>query len=124
MVKFGPSGNSNEFYESGLKNSEQAPKWLAEKGLTLYEYSFGRGTNITDKKCEIIGSEAEKYGVAARRARTVPLTAKPATPLWKIPLAAMGASSCLPAASFSRYSISKERSAAVDTAPSAGHNAL
>ena len=63
MVKFGPSGNSNEFYESGLKNSEQAPKWLAEKGLTLYEYSFGRGTNITDKKCELIGSEAEKYGV-------------------------------------------------------------
>ena len=50
MIRFGPSGNAREFYEQGKKNSEEAPEWLARRGLNAYEYSFGRGINISDKK--------------------------------------------------------------------------
>lgn len=33
MVYFGPSGNSESFYNEGYKSSLQMPKWLKEKGL-------------------------------------------------------------------------------------------
>lgn len=63
MIKFGPSGNSNSFYAEGNKHSEQAFKWLSQKGLTAYEYSFGRGINISDVKCLLMRNQSEKYGV-------------------------------------------------------------
>ena len=46
MIRFGPSGNSKEFYDEGYKSTFQAMKWISEKGLTAYEYSFGRGVRI------------------------------------------------------------------------------
>lgn len=64
MIRFGPSGNAREFYEQGKKNSEEAPEWLAQRGLNAYEYSFGRGINISDKKANAIRDAAEKYDVA------------------------------------------------------------
>lgn len=63
MTKFGPSGNSNSFYAEGNTATEQAPKWLAEKGLDAFEYSFGRGVNLSDTKAELIAAEMKKYGV-------------------------------------------------------------
>lgn len=63
MIRFGPSGNSIEFYEAGKKSSEQAPEWLAQKGLNAYEYSFGRGINVSDKKANAIRDAAKKYDV-------------------------------------------------------------
>ena len=63
MIKFGPSGNSNRFYQEGHKSSVDAPRWCAEQGLTVYEYSFGRGINIGDEKARQIGLEGQKYGV-------------------------------------------------------------
>ena len=39
MIRFGPSGNSAEFYEAGYKHTYEAMKWIAEKGITAYEYS-------------------------------------------------------------------------------------
>ena len=63
MIKFGPSGNCKRFYDEGYKSTTQAPKWCAEQGLTCYEYSFGRGINISDAKCSEIALEAKKYGV-------------------------------------------------------------
>lgn len=63
MIKFGPSGNSNSFYAEGNKHSEQAFEWLSTKGLTAYEYSFGRGINISDAKSLLMREQSEKYGV-------------------------------------------------------------
>lgn len=63
MIKFGPSGNSQRFYDEGYKSTTQAPKWCADQGLTAYEYSFGRGINISDAKCNEVALEAKKYGV-------------------------------------------------------------
>ncbi len=63
MIRFGPSGNSQIFYEEGNKSSLQAPSWLKSKGLTAYEYSFGRGYNMTRDTAQKLGEEAEKNDV-------------------------------------------------------------
>lgn len=39
------------------------PKWLSEKGLDLFEYSFGKGVRISDATAEAIGDESDKYGI-------------------------------------------------------------
>ena len=61
MIRFGPSGNSQSFYDDGNKTSVQAPKWLSEKGLNAYEFSFGRGYTMGLKTATDLGNEAEKY---------------------------------------------------------------
>lgn len=63
MIKFGPSGNSLRFYQEGHKSSVDAPKWIAEQGLDLYEYSFGKGITIGDVKANEIGQKGREYGV-------------------------------------------------------------
>lgn len=63
-MRIGPSGNSEEFYAQGFKNTEDEPKWLKEElGLNAYEYSFGRGVNMSHEKAAKIRAEAEKYDV-------------------------------------------------------------
>ncbi len=53
-IKFGPSGNSIAFSESGNKSSEQSAVWVKNMGLDCFEYSFGRGVNLSvDKACSI-----------------------------------------------------------------------
>ncbi|WP_337960861.1 TIM barrel protein [Caloramator sp. mosi_1] len=62
-AKFGPSGNSKSFYDEGYKSSVDMPKWLKQKGLDAYEYSFGRGINISFETAEKIGKEALENGI-------------------------------------------------------------
>lgn len=62
MVKFGPSGNCDWFYENYTKTIE-SPKWLSSIGLDAYEYSFSRGVNISDDKALELGNEFKKYGI-------------------------------------------------------------
>lgn len=64
MVRFGPAGNSKIFYDAGNKSSVEAPKWLNEVGLKAYEYSFGRGFNMSSETAEKIGNEIEKFDIA------------------------------------------------------------
>lgn len=63
MIKFGPSGNSEEFYDSGFKATEQAAQWVAEKGLKIFEYSFGKGVRLSSAKAEIMKNAFESAGV-------------------------------------------------------------
>ncbi len=63
MIKFGPSGNSNSFYQQGFKRTFDAPKWIAEKGLNAFEYSFGLGVKMSDETALQINSECAKHGV-------------------------------------------------------------
>ena len=63
MIRFGPSGNSQIFYDDGYKTSLEAPKWLKEHDLNAYEYSFGRMFNMSHDKAKLLGDEAEKNGV-------------------------------------------------------------
>ena len=64
MIKFGPAGNDEEFYESGYKNSEQMPEFLNKKGLNAYEYQCSRGVRISDEKAKKMKEAAEKYGIS------------------------------------------------------------
>lgn len=59
---FGPAGNSDAFSKQ-YKSSKDAPKWLANMGLTAYEYQCGRGVNIGEVTARAIGEEAAKHGI-------------------------------------------------------------
>ncbi len=63
IAMFGPSGHDESFSNEGYTSTLQMPKWLSEKGLFLFEYSFGRGVRISSETAEAIGNEADKYGV-------------------------------------------------------------
>ena len=60
---FGPSGNSQAFYDAGLKHTYQAPKWVSEMGLDAYEYSAGNGITGSLETFAKIGAEAKKYNI-------------------------------------------------------------
>jgi deoxyribonuclease-4 len=62
-IKFGPSGNSDSFYEQGYKTSKDMPKWLHDMGLNAYEYSVTRGVNIKEATAKEIGEQAAKWGI-------------------------------------------------------------
>ncbi|MBQ8876232.1 MAG: TIM barrel protein [Clostridia bacterium] len=63
MIKFGPSGNSESFYEEGYTHTEQAAAFVKERGLECFEYSFGRGVRMTEEKARSIGAAFAKEGV-------------------------------------------------------------
>lgn len=63
MLKVGPSGNSLSFYDEGHKRTKEAAAWLNERGLTCYEYSFGRGVNIGEASAKEIRAEFDKFGI-------------------------------------------------------------
>ncbi|HOV69752.1 MAG TPA: TIM barrel protein [Clostridia bacterium] len=61
MLRIGPSGNSDSFYQEGYKHTYEAFGWLAKKGLNAYEYSFGKGVRMSDDTAEIIRQEADRH---------------------------------------------------------------
>jgi len=63
MVLFGPSGNSDIFYEQGFKSSLEAPAWLSSMGLDAYEYSCARGVRIKPEMAERLGIQARETGI-------------------------------------------------------------
>ena len=63
MIKFGPSGNSIGFANAGFKTSEQSADWVKNMGLNAFEYSFGRGVNLSDEKALSIGFAFKNAGV-------------------------------------------------------------
>jgi len=64
MIKFGVAGNPEDFYNRGLKASEQMPAYLDEFGLEAYEYQCSRGVRVSDKKAQLLKEQSEKYGIA------------------------------------------------------------
>lgn len=63
MIRFGPSGNGNLFYDQGYKTSLEAPLWLQNRGLTAYEYAFTRGVRISDFVAQTLGENCKKHNV-------------------------------------------------------------
>ena len=63
MIKFGPSGNSAAFTEAGKTKSEESALWVKELGLNCFEYSFGRGVNMSDERALSIGKAFFNAGV-------------------------------------------------------------
>ncbi|NTV90229.1 MAG: TIM barrel protein [Clostridiales bacterium] len=58
MIRFGPAGNSESFYNQGYKSSVQMPEWLRKMGLGAYEYSCSKGVKIGRQTAEQIGEQA------------------------------------------------------------------
>lgn len=63
MIKFGPSGNSESFFSEGYTRTEEAASFVKNRGLDLFEYSFGRGVQITPSTAKKIGEAFQKEGV-------------------------------------------------------------
>lgn len=63
MIKFGPSGNSQSFYDLGYSKTEQSAAYCRERGLDCFEYSFGRGVRMSDEKAISIKDAFLKEGV-------------------------------------------------------------
>lgn len=64
QIRFGPAGNSESFYAQGHKSTLEQFPWLADMGLTAYEYSFGHGVRITEKTARAVGECAAQYDIA------------------------------------------------------------
>lgn len=62
-IKFGPSGNSLAFVNSGMSGTENSAIWVKNMGLDCFEYSFGRGVNMGDEKALSIGNAFKNAGV-------------------------------------------------------------
>lgn len=60
---FGPSGHDETFVKEGYSATIQMPEWLKNKGLDLFEYSFGKGVRISDATAEAIGAKADEFGI-------------------------------------------------------------
>ncbi len=63
MIKFGPSGNSLAFALAGYSKTEQTAPYLKNMGLDCFEYSFGRGVNISDEKAKELGKIFRENGI-------------------------------------------------------------
>ncbi len=63
MIKFGPSGNSASFFEEGFSTSVESALWTKNKGLDCFEYSFGRGVNLSRATAEKIGKAFSDAGI-------------------------------------------------------------
>lgn len=63
MILFGPSGNSESFYAEGYEHTEDAARFVKERGLDCFEYSFGRGVRMTEGKAVSIGEAFLREGV-------------------------------------------------------------
>lgn len=63
MAKFGPSGNSELFYEQGFKTSLDAPGWLKNRNLDAYEYAFNRGINVSEFVAKELGNKCKSNNI-------------------------------------------------------------
>lgn len=63
MIKFGPSGNGEAFHLAGFSGTVDSAKWVKGLSLSAFEYSFGRGVNLSSQKAVEIGNAFEEAGV-------------------------------------------------------------
>jgi deoxyribonuclease-4 len=62
-IRFGPAGNSDEFYNLGYKHTYQAADWLAGLGLSAFEYSFGKGVRLSQETAHKIRDCMQSQGI-------------------------------------------------------------
>ncbi|MCL2822279.1 MAG: TIM barrel protein [Firmicutes bacterium] len=63
MIKIGPAGNSKSFYDQGHSATVEAPEWLFLRGLNAFEYSFGRGVNMSPENAGLICQKAKQFDI-------------------------------------------------------------
>lgn len=60
---FGPSGNSQRFYDEGHKKTLETFAWLQEQGLNAFEYPAGNGITASLETFAALGKEAARCGI-------------------------------------------------------------
>ena len=63
MIKFGPSGNCESVYAEGYTHTEESARFVRERGLDCFEYSFGRGVRMSEDKAISIGEAFAEQGI-------------------------------------------------------------
>jgi len=63
MTKIGVAGNSQSFYDEGHTSTIEAAKWCADRKIDIFEYSFGKGINLSDATAVKIGREFKNHGI-------------------------------------------------------------
>jgi len=63
MIKFGPAGNCQMFYDYGYKNTVQMPEFLNKIGLDAYEIQCGRGVRMKHESALQLGESAKECGI-------------------------------------------------------------
>ena len=63
MIKFGVAGNSQSFYDEGHQTTSEAAKWCAERGIDVFEYSFGRGVTMNEATAKALGKAFKENDV-------------------------------------------------------------
>lgn len=63
MVLFGSSGCGDEFYNEGHKGILEVPKWIKDRGLDAYEYSFGHGYQMSTEMASNAGKLFNDYNI-------------------------------------------------------------
>lgn len=62
-AKFGPGGNSESFKRAGHRYTLEAPRYVKEYGLDIYEYEAGQGVSTTRDMLLAIGDQGVMHGV-------------------------------------------------------------
>lgn len=62
-ARFGPAGNSEDFYEAGNRTVYHVPDWLKKHGLYAFEYQCGRGVKISEDSARDFGKLAAERGI-------------------------------------------------------------
>jgi len=63
MIKFGPAGIPQKFYDLGNKHSVQMGKYLHDMGLNAFEYQCGNGVTIGLPKAAEVGKKCAENGI-------------------------------------------------------------
>jgi len=63
MMRIGPSGNDELFYEQGGKGTLDGIPWVRGLGLNAFEISFGRGIRMSEETATQIGEQAKRNDV-------------------------------------------------------------
>ncbi|MBO7368811.1 MAG: TIM barrel protein, partial [Clostridia bacterium] len=63
MIKFGPSGSTIRFFAEGYEHTEQMAGYVSAIDLDCYEYSFGRGVNLSPMKAASIKAAFDKENI-------------------------------------------------------------
>lgn len=63
-ARFGPGGNCDWFYSTGLKSTVDAPSFVRSIGLDAYEYEAGNGIAASAPTLLAIGNRAKEEGIS------------------------------------------------------------
>ena len=63
MVRFGPAGQ-DDIYPTIHKTVLDMPAYLADKGLSAFEYQCGHGVRVGEKTARALGEKAKEHGIA------------------------------------------------------------